>query len=85
MKNDTQKFVYVGPTIVGVATRNTVYGDMPSALAAAIEARPYLTGLCVPVSGLANAIAQIDRQQGRVYTLYTKALAESANIQKGAI
>ena len=82
---NSQKFVYVGPTIVGVATRNTVYGEMPKALEAAIEARPYLTGLCVPISGLANAMAQIDRQQGRVYTLYTKALTESAIIQKGAI
>lgn len=77
-----KKFVYVGPTIVGVATRNTVYGEMPKALAAAIAARPYLTGLCVPVSGLAKALAQIDRQQGRVYTLYQTALAESAIIQK---
>lgn len=81
---NSQKFVYVGPTIVGVATRNTVYGEMPKALEAAIEARPYLTGLCVPISGLANAMAQIDRQQGGVYTLYSKALSESAIIQKGA-
>ena len=80
----SSKFVYVGPTITGVATRNTVYGEMPPALAAAIEARPSLTGLCVPVSGLASAMAQIDRQQGGVYTLYSKALSESAIIQKGA-
>lgn len=80
----TQKFVYVGPTILGVATRNTVYGEMPKGLERAIKAAPYLTGLCVSIPRLADATAQISRKQGGFYTLYQRALAESAEIQKGA-
>lgn len=78
------KFVYVGPTILGVATRNTVYSEKPKGLEAAIKAAPYMAGLCVPISKLADAMAQISRSEGGVYTLYQRALAESATIQKGA-
>lgn len=84
MRKRTSKFVYVGPTIVGVATRNTVYDERPDALNAAIQATPYLAGLCVPISGLASAMSQIQQGQGGIYTLYQKALAESESIQKGA-
>lgn len=79
------KVVYVGPTITGVATRNTVYEDLPEALKKAIQADPYLGGLCVPIPRLSGAMEQIDRQQGTIYTLYSKALADSAKIQKGVI
>lgn len=82
-KEQPQKIVYVGPTITGVAVRNTTYAQAPAQLAAAIKRRPYLRGLCVPVSGLASAMQQITRQQGGIYTLYKKALEESAEIQKG--
>lgn len=84
MRKRTSKFIYVGPTIVGVATRNTVYDERPDALKAAIQANPYLAGLCVPISGLASAMSQIQQGQGGVYTLYQKALTESESIQKGA-
>lgn len=79
------KVIYVGPTIVGVATRNTVYEELPEALRKAIQLNPYLSGLCVPIPRLAGAMGQIDRKQGSIYTLYTKALADSAKIQKGVI
>lgn len=80
-----KRFVYVGPTIVGVAIRNTVYGEAPKPLEAAVKAMPYMAGLCIPVSELASAMSQISRKQGGIYTLYQKALAESATIQaKGA-
>lgn len=78
-----EKTVYVGPTIPGVATRNTVYGEIPKALQKAIKARPYLKSLCVPISGLSKATTQIERKQGGIYALYIKALRESAIIQKG--
>lgn len=80
----TKKFVYVGPTILGVATRNTVYGEKPKGLERAIKAAPYIAGLCIPISRLADATSQISRKQGGFYTLYQRALAESAEIQKGA-
>lgn len=78
------KIVYVGPTIPGMATRNTIYSDMPESLKTAAQAAPYLNGLCVPVSGLADAMAQIRNRKGAIYTLYKKALENSA-ILKGAI
>lgn len=77
------KTVYVGPTITGVATRNSVYEELPEALAGAIKANPYLGGLCVPIGKLSGAMDQIDRQKGSIYTLYKKALEDSATIQKG--
>ena len=82
-----KKQVYVGPTINGVAARNTVYDGLPDSLLAAIQAAPYLSGLCVPVEALAAASAQIQRRQGGYYTLFAKAQRDAekiqAEIQKG--
>lgn len=78
------KTVYVGPTIEGVATRNTVYEDLPEPLQRAIKERPYLSGLCVPIPKLSAALQQIDSKQGGAYSLYKKAQENSAEIQKGA-
>lgn len=78
-----EKWVYVGPTIRGLAARNTVYDDLPESLEAAIQGRPYLASLCIPVSSLSTALQQIERQQGSLYTLYQKALSESADLEKG--
>ena len=78
-----RKTVYVGPTITGVAVRNTTYGKLPDNLSKAIEASPYLGGLCVPIASLSRSMEQIDRQEGSTYTQYKKALENSAKIQKG--
>lgn len=78
---DTRIF-YTGPTIVGVAVRNTVYAEMPEALAAAAKSRPYLLSLCLPVSGMGEAMRQIQQQKGGIYTLYKKALEEGQAIQE---
>ena len=50
------KTMYVGPTIPSVATRNTVYEEMPEPLKKAAKAFPYLAGLCVPISELRKAL-----------------------------
>lgn len=73
------KIVYVGPTIIGVATRNTTYDGIPESLQAAIQTAPFFRDLCVPVSGLAAAMDQIRKRNGAIYTLYKKALKFSAN------
>ena len=78
-----KKTMYVGPSLEAIAARNTVFEKLPEALEAAIKKRPYLAGLCVPISGLAKALQQIDNQQGRIYTLYSKAESEKAAIEKG--
>ena len=79
----TKKTMYVGPTLEAIAARNTVFEKLPEALEAAIKKRPYLAGLCVPIPSLAKALQQIDRQQGSIYTLYSKAESEKAAIEKG--
>ena len=78
------KSIYIGPTIDGIAARNTVYEEIPQPLAAAIQKAPYLSGLCIPISGLATAMKQISSRSGATYKLYTKALSERAEIMKGA-
>ena len=78
------KTMYVGPTIPSVATRNTVYEEMPEPLKKAAKAFPYLAGLCVPISELRKALDGIRKRDGPIYRLYPKALADSAEIQKGA-
>lgn len=78
------KRIYIGPTIDGVAIRNTVYEELPEPLKKAIEAAPYLAGLCVPISSLADAMKQINGKSGATYKIYSKALRDSAKIKKGA-
>lgn len=72
------KVIYVGPSILGVATRNTVYDGVPDTLQTAINAAPYLAGLCIPLESLPEAMAQIRAKSGAFYTLYTKALKYGA-------
>ncbi len=72
------KIIYVGPTIVGVAAKNTVYDEIPEALQTAISNAPYLGGLCIPISELSRAMIQIKNHNGAIYTLYKRALTYSA-------
>lgn len=73
-KPKDERIVYVGPTIPGVATRNTTYDGMPEQLREAIKEAPCLQNLCVPVSELAVALEEIRNRQGATYTMYKKAL-----------
>ena len=72
--------MYVGPTITGLAVRNTVYDGVPASVNAAAKSRPYLRGLCVPIPALAEALHQIARKSGAAYNLYRRALDESRGI-----
>jgi len=81
-KAAVQKTVYVGPTILGVAVRNTVYDGLPEELKKAAEALPYLAGLCIPFSGLGKALDQIQQQKGSSYRLFCMAQADSGKIQE---
>ena len=72
------KLVYVGPTIIGVAARNTVYDCIPAQLQEAIRAHPFLQNLIVPISEMPEAMKQIREKRGAAYSMYKKALAISA-------
>lgn len=78
-------FIYVGPTIETVAIRNTVYAECTWMLESAIRIRPYLAGLCIPISQLAEAMKQIQKGEGYFYTLYSRAEREARKIAKGEI
>lgn len=77
------RFIYVGPSIDGVAIRNTIYSDTPPQLQKAIERRPYLKALCIPLKNLAEALKQIQDREGYYYTLFSRATRESGKITKG--
>lgn len=82
MNADT--FIYVGPTIDGVAMRNTVYTRPARLLEEAIADAPYLRGLCIPISRLSEAMEQIRRHNGAYYTLYRRAQMETASLTRAA-
>lgn len=83
------KFAYVGPTITGVAIRNTIYSKTPEGLRQATEVAPYLAALCIPVRRLSEATAQIQAERGAFWRLYSTALQEAPKlieyIQKGVV
>lgn len=69
------KIVYVGPTIPGVANRNTVFdGSLPQSLQTAIQETPIIGNLVIPISRLSDALTQIRTKSGSIYTIYQKAL-----------
>lgn len=74
-KSIHMKVVYVGPTIPGVATRNATYSEVPESITAAATSAPYLPSLCVPISGLADALKQIAQKRGAIYIFYKQALS----------
>ena len=76
------KVVYVGPTIIGVAAKNTVYDELPETIREEISNEPYLGELFVPISDLAGAMEQIRNQNGAIYTFYKKALQLAAKNER---
>lgn len=65
--------IYVGPTILGVATRNTTYDQIPASIIEAAENAPYLASLCVSVSELPEAMRQIRAKEGAYWAFYNMA------------
>lgn len=71
--------VYIGPSLRGVADRNTIYNNgLPKELTGEIEKKPSLANLLVPLPQLAEAMKQINTRQGAYYAFYQKALQEGA-------
>ena len=69
----TKILVYVGPTIAGVASHGMVFNNgLSKELNAAMEKEPAFNGLVVPVTELAKAIKEIERELGATYVLYNK-------------
>ena len=65
--------IYVRPTIAGVASHGMVFNNgLSKELNAAMEKEPAFNGLVVPVTELAKAIKEIEREFGATYVLYNK-------------
>jgi hypothetical protein len=69
-----ENVVYVGPTIAGVATHNTVFNNgLPQSLNEAIAKEPAFKNLLVPISKLASTLSDISNKSGAAYVFYQKA------------
>lgn len=65
--------MYVGPTIVGVASHGTVLNNgLTESLKAAIEKEPAIRGLLIPIESAAVALREIDTKTGVTFSLYEK-------------
>lgn len=68
-----ETLAYVGPTIVGVASHNTIFNNgLPDALKLAIEKESAFRGLVIPINKLASALKEIDTKSGATFSLYEK-------------
>ena len=66
--------VYCGPRIPGIAAQYQVFIDgLPEQLKAAIEKKPVLGALIVPVAEMAEARKEINSGTGRLAALFRKA------------
>lgn len=63
--------VYCGPSIPGVAKQYTVFtGGLPDALKRAVEQRPVLAELVLPLEQLPEAMKSLRAESGHIYELY---------------
>ena len=79
-----ETLAYVGPTIVGVASHNTVFNNgLPDALKLAIEKESAFRGLVIPIDKLASALKEIDTKSGATFSLYEKVANYKSQEDKG--
>lgn len=72
--------VYVGPTIPGVASHNTVFNNgLPQSVQDAVANEPAFNNLLVSVSALAAATSDIANKRGAIYVFYQKVLKFETN------
>ena len=75
--NEVRKetLVYLGPTIVGVATQNTFFNNgLSEELKNAIKEMPVINNLIVPLSKYTKASSEINKKEGAMYEFYKIAL-----------
>lgn len=67
--------MYIGPNIVGVVTKNTLFADgkLPVLLQKKVEEIPVLQSLLIPVSALAKTNMEIKNPCSAVSICYKKA------------
>lgn len=66
--------MYIGPTIAGVAIKNTVYSEKPEGLKEAEKLHPELTTLFIDVEDYSLFNKMNLQKKGYLYDAYQKAL-----------
>lgn len=61
-----KKTIYLGPTIIGVATTSTVFDGtaLPATITEAAQEEPALLSLCVPIANASKAMQEITNGKG---------------------
>jgi hypothetical protein len=79
-----KKTIYLGPTIIGVATTSTVFDGtaLPATITEAAQEEPALLSLCVPIANASKAMQEITNGKGPAAVFYRKALAYAAKLDK---
>lgn len=78
-RKNAEKRIYVGPTILGVAAKNTIFsGELPGSLKEAIKKNPYLSNLVVSVGQYPAAEKMLRNKKGYVYDAYQEAAGGNA-------
>lgn len=67
------RVMYVGPTAIGLGTRNCVYSEMPPQAKAAVEKAPILGRLFIPVRDYPAAERQIRQESGAIWDAWEAA------------
>ena len=75
-----KKTIYLGPTIIGVATTSTVFDGtaLPATITEAAQEEPALLSLCVPIANASKAMQEITNGKGPAAVFYRKALASAS-------
>lgn len=73
-KNKTETVIYIGPSIKNVVESGTIFNNgLTPPLIAALENKPFLKGLLVPIDKLAKAKADLRKSDSAMSVLYKKA------------
>lgn len=70
-----EPLMYVGPTIPGIATQNTVYEPIPEAAREAAKGLPVFLDLFVPIRRYPDVEQQLRDKTGRFYSAFIKAFS----------
>lgn len=75
--------MYVGPTIIGIASQNVVYTSIPEGAAEAAKKCPSILNLFIPVIEYPKAEKQIRERSGYIHSAYMKALEFNEKMKEG--
>ena len=80
-----EPLMYVGPTIYGVATQNTVYTGMPPMVETARKSFPEIVHLFIPIADFYKAQTMIATGTGYIGQAYRHGLEFADRVRKGGL